>query len=58
MINDNKLDEVITGLVRLLHSMPFTVEFVASQDKAGIKIIIEMPQDQLDASVEKASNKK
>lgn len=58
MTDEEKRDEVIQGLVNLLQVTPFSVEFKVKKKPAGIKIIYEMTQEQMDAMMETAATKK
>ena len=41
-------ERIIQGLVNMLRRMPFQTEFKVKKKPAGIKIIVEMTQEQMD----------
>ena len=58
MTDEEKRDEVIKGLTNLLKTTPFSVEFKVKKKPAGIKIICEITQEQMNAMMETAATKK
>lgn len=49
MTAEEKREQVIQGLTNLLQSTPFTVEYKVKKKPQGIKVIIEVTQEQIDA---------
>lgn len=49
---DEQRDQIIQGLVKILESMPFTLEFKVKKKPAGVKIIYELTQEEMDAIAE------
>lgn len=49
MTTEEKREQVIQGLTGLLQSTPFTVEYKVKKKPAGIKVIIEVTQEQMEA---------
>ena len=49
---DEQRDQIIQGLVKILESTPFTLEFKVKKKPAGVKIIYELTQEEMDAIVE------
>jgi intracellular sulfur oxidation DsrE/DsrF family protein len=49
MTTEEKREQVIQGLTNLLQSTPFTVEYKVKKKPAGIKVIIEVTQEQMGA---------
>ena len=49
---DEQRDQFIQGLVKILESTPFTLEFKVKKKPAGVKIIYELTQEEMDAIVE------
>lgn len=47
MAPEEKREQVIQGLTNLLQSTPFTVEYKVKKKPKGIKVIIEVTQEQL-----------
>lgn len=47
MTDKEKREQVIQGLTNLLQSSPFTVEYKVKKKPAGIKVIIEVTQEQM-----------
>lgn len=48
MTAKEKREQVIQGLTNLLQSTPFTVEYKVKKKPQGIKVIIEVTQEQMD----------
>lgn len=49
MTTEEKREQVIQGLTDLLQSTPFTVEYKVKKKPAGIKVIIEVTQEQMES---------
>lgn len=49
MTTEEKREQVIQGLTNLLQSTSFTVEYKVKKKPAGIKVIIEVTQEQMKA---------
>lgn len=49
MTTEEKREQVIQGLTGLLQSTPFTVEYKVKKKPQGIKVIIEVTQEQMDS---------
>lgn len=49
MTAEEKREQVIQGLTNLLQSTPFTVEYKVKKKPQGIKVIIEVTQEQMEA---------
>ena len=49
---DEQRDQFIQGLVKILESTPFTLQFKVKKKPAGVKIIYELTQEEMDAIVE------
>lgn len=49
MTTEEKREQVIQGLTNLLQSTTFTVEYKVKKKPAGIKVIIEVTQEQMEA---------
>ena len=58
MTDEEKRDEVIQSLVKLLQTTPFSVEFKVKKKPAGIKIIFEVTQEQMDMITEEPFKQK
>lgn len=48
MTTEEKREQVIQGLTDLLQSTPFTVEYKVKKKPQGIKVIIEVTQEQME----------
>lgn len=48
MTAKEKREQVIQGLTNLLQSTPFTVEYKVKKKPQGIKVIIEVTQEQME----------
>lgn len=57
MTEEEKREKVISALLKLLETTPFTVELRAKKKPQGVKIIYEVTQEQMDAMLEKPNNK-
>ena len=49
MARKEEREQVIQGLTNLLQSTTFTVEYKVKKKPAGIKVIIEVTQEQMEA---------
>ena len=49
MTTEEKREQVIQGLTGLLQSTQFTVEYKVKKKPKGVKIIIEVTQEQMEA---------
>ena len=49
MTTEEKREQVIQGLTNLLQSTPFTVEYKVKKKPQGIKVIIEVTKEQMEA---------
>ena len=54
---EEKREQTIQGLVSLLRTSPFQVEFKVKKKPAGIKITIEVTQEQMDCLADKMIKK-
>lgn len=57
MTAEEKREQVIQGLTDLLQSTPFTVEYKVKKKPQGIKVIIEVTQEQMDKMMEQAKER-
>ena len=48
MTAEEKREQTIQGLADMLRTSPFQVEFKVKKKPAGIKVIIEVTQEQMD----------
>ena len=48
MTNEEKREQAIQALTSMLETTPFSVEFKVKKKPAGIKVIIEVTQEQMD----------
>jgi hypothetical protein len=48
MTTEEKREQTIQGLADMLRTSPFQVEFKVKKKPAGIKVIIEVTQEQMD----------
>ena len=51
-----EIEQTIQGLVNILQSTPFAIEFKVKKKPQGIKIIFEVTQEQMDGMIENAAN--
>lgn len=58
MTAEEKREQVIQRLTNLLQSAPFAVEYKVKKKPAGIKIIIEVTQEQMDAVAKQVIEKR
>ena len=49
MTTEEKREQVIQGLTNLLQSTQFTVEYKVKKKPKGVKVIIEVTQEQMEA---------
>ena len=57
MTAEERREQAIQSLVRLLRTTPFKTEFVVKKKPTGIKIIIEMTHEQINKMMEMAARK-
>lgn len=55
MTNEEKREQTIQGLANMLRMTPFQVEFKVKKKPQGIKVIIEVTQEQLDGAMDDAA---
>ena len=48
MTTEEKREQTIQGLADMLRTSPFQVEFKVKKKPAGIKVVIEVTQEQMD----------
>ena len=48
MTDEEKIEQAIQALTSILETTPFSVEFKVKKKPAGIKVIIEVTQEQMD----------
>ena len=48
MTTEEKREQTIQGIADMMRTSPFQVEFKVKKKPAGIKVIIEVTQDQMD----------
>jgi len=48
MTQDEKREQVIQGLADMMRRMPFQTEFKVKEKPAGIKVTIEVTQEEMD----------
>lgn len=48
MTDEEKTEQAIKALTSMLETTPFSVEFKVKKKPAGIKVIIEVTQEQMD----------
>lgn len=48
MTTEEKREQTIQGLANMLRTSPFQVEFKVKKKPAGIKVIIEVTQEQME----------
>lgn len=58
MTTEEKREQVIQGLTDLLQSTPFTVEYKVKKKPQGIKVIIEVTQEQMESLAKQVIEKK
>jgi len=57
MTDDEKREQVIQNITEMLQHNPFTFEFKVKKKPAGIKVIIEVTQEQMDRVTKQVINK-
>lgn len=57
MTAEEKREQTIQGLVDMLRTSPFQVEFKVKKKPAGIKVIIEVTQEQMEGIAKQALGK-
>jgi len=55
MTTEEKREQTIQGIADMLRTSPFQVEFKVKKKPAGIKVIYEVTQEQMDRMMEKAA---
>lgn len=55
MAQDEKREQVIQNIADMLRTNPFTFEFKVKKNPKGIKVIYEVPQDEMDAMMKKSA---
>ena len=58
MTKEQEKDLAIQGIVELLRDNPFKIEFVAKKKPKGVRVIVEMTQEQIDAFVKESISKR
>ncbi len=58
MTTEEKREQVIQGLTNLLQSTPFTVEYKVKKKPQGIKVIIEVTQEQMETLAKQVIEKR
>lgn len=49
MTQDQKIDALVDQLGKMMHYTPFTIEYKAKKKPKGIRIILEITQEEIDA---------
>ena len=57
MTTEEKREQTIQGLSNMLRTSPFQVEFKVKKKPAGIKVIIEVTQEQMDRMTKQVIDK-
>ena len=57
MTQEEMREQVIQNLSEMMRNMPFTWEFKAKKKPQGIKIIVELTQEQLNAVTKQAAER-
>lgn len=57
MTDEEKREQVITGLADLLRTTPFQVEYRVRKKPQGIHVIIDVTQEQMDTVAKQAIDK-
>ena len=52
-----KREQTIQGIADMLRTTPFQVEFKVKKRPQGIKVIIDVTQEQMDATIESVKHK-
>ena len=58
MTTEEKREQVIQGLTNLLQYTSFTVEYKVKKKPAGIKVIIEVTQEQIESLAKQVIEKR
>lgn len=58
MATEEKREQIIQGLTDLLRFTPFTVEYKVKKKPAGIKVIIEVTQEQIESLAKQVIEKR
>lgn len=56
-MNEEKREQTIQGIADMLRTTPFQVEFKVKKRPQGIKVIIDVTQEQMDATIESVKHK-
>ena len=57
MTAEEKREQTIQGLANMLRTSPFQVEFKVKKKPAGIKVIIEVTQEQMEGIAKQVTDK-
>ena len=57
MTQEEQREQVIQNLTGMMRTMPFTWEFKAKKKPQGIRIIVELTQEQLNAVMKQAAER-
>lgn len=57
MTDEEKTEQAIKALTSMLETTPFSVEFKVKKKPAGIKVIIEVTQEQMDGIAKQTLDK-
>ncbi|MBP3212393.1 MAG: hypothetical protein J6M41_07480 [Prevotella sp.] len=57
MTTEEKREQTIQGLADMLRTSPFQVEFKVKKKPAGIKVIIEVTQEQMEGIAKQVTDK-
>lgn len=57
MTQEEQREQVIQNLAKMMRTMPFTWEFKAKKKPQGIKIIVELTQEELNAVMKQAAER-
>jgi len=56
-MSEEKREQTIQGLADLMRTKPFQVEFKVKKKPQGIKVIIEVTQEQMDGIVDQTAKR-
>ena len=57
MTSEEQREQAIQSLTDMLRTTPFQVEFKVKEKPVGIKVIIEVTQEQMDSTIRYAAEK-
>ena len=57
MTQDDKREQIIQGLADMMRRMPFQTEFKVKKKPAGIKVTIEVTQEEMDMILNQTTEK-